>query len=63
MKGNPLVNVRIDRLECAQSIMNDLMELTIETISDEGLQQLRLTEFLAKVELDVSLLDRLAQKT
>ena len=37
MKGNPLVSVRMDRLECPQAIMNDLIEFTIETIAEEGL--------------------------
>ena len=34
----------------------------VESISDKGLQQLRLSEFQAKIEIDVSILDRLAEK-
>ena len=44
--------------------MNELLEFIAGTVSEEeGLQQLRLSEFHAKIELDVSVLERLAQMT
>ena len=43
--------------------MNELMEFTVEAIGDEGLQQLRFSEFHAKIELNLALLERLAEKT
>lgn len=62
-----VTSVRMDRLECEEETMNELFELTNEAISDEtedgGLQQLRLSEFHAKIEIDASVLERMAQKT
>ena len=43
--------------------MNELLEFVVDSISEEGLLQLRLSEFLAKVEIDSGLLERLAAKT
>ena len=43
--------------------MSELLEFVVESIADEGLTQLRLSEFLAKVDIDASLLERLAAKT
>lgn len=54
----------MDRIECNQNVMSELLEYIVGTISeDEGLSQLRLSEFHAKIELDMAVLERLAQMT
>ena len=42
--------------------MNELMELTVESIGEEGLLQLRLKDFHAKIGLDLDTLVTLAHK-
>ena len=61
-RGKPIVSVRLNRLSCNEEVMNQLMEFTVEAVSEEGLQQLRFSEFHAKIEFDYEILDRLAQK-
>ena len=43
--------------------MNELMEFVVESIADEGLNQLKFSEFHAKIEIDESTLEKLANKT
>ena len=50
-------------IDCSQDIMNELMEFVVESIAEEGLNQLKLSEFHAKIEIDESTLEKLANKT
>ena len=62
-RGHLATSVLMNRIECSQSTMNELLEFTVESIAEEGLTSLRLSEFFAKVEIDMNFLERLASKT
>ena len=50
-------------LDCSSEVMNELMEFTVDSIAEEGLTQLIWTQFHAKVEINVEILEKLASKT
>ena len=62
LRGKAIVSVRLNRISCNEEVMNQLLEFTVDSIGDEGLQQLRLSEFHAKIELNPEILEKLAQK-
>ena len=55
-------DVRMENITCSEDVMNELMEFTVESIGEEGLQQLRLKDFHAKIGLDLDTLVTLAHK-
>ena len=60
LRGKPIISVRFNRISCTEIVMNQLMEFTVEAIGDGALQTLRFSEFLAKIELDVEILEKLS---
>ena len=58
LRGKPIISVRLNRISCTEEVMNQLLEFTVEAIGDEGLlQQLRFSEFHAKIELNYEILE------
>ena len=51
LRGSPVNSIRLEKIECCRSVMNELLEFCEESVSvrDGGLQQLRLSEFQAKI--------------
>ena len=59
----PVTSLRMDQINCSGTVINELLQFIVDQIADEGLQQLRFSEFHAKIELDQVVLGRLAQKS
>ena len=64
IRGKPVTSIRMEKIDCSGSVMNELLQLCVDSVPYQvGLQQLRLSGFQAKIQMDVSIIDQLAFKT
>lgn len=57
LKNKPITSVNMKTLDCSQEVLNELLQFIVNLISAEGLTQLKFSEFIAKVEMDTSILE------